>query len=67
MLTALIYLLVIGIVIGLIFWLVDYLPVPAPLDKGIKVAAIVIGVNVVIMVLLDLTGADVGFRPMTRP
>lgn len=56
MLTLLIYLLVVCVVIGLIWWVLDYLPVPQPLNKVLKVAVIVIGVIAVIYVLLALPG-----------
>lgn len=56
MIQTLIYLLVVCVVIGLVWWVVDYLPVPEPLNKLIKVVSIVIGVIVIIYALLGLTG-----------
>lgn len=56
MLGTLIYLLIVCIVIGLVWWVVDYLPVPEPLNKLIKVVSIVIGVIVIIYALLGLAG-----------
>ncbi len=56
MLHVLIYLLVVCIIIGVVFWLVDYVPVPAPLNKLIKIVAIVIGVIAIIYALLAISG-----------
>jgi small basic protein len=66
MLTALVYLIVVGLVVGVVFWLMDYLPVPEPLNRFIKIAAILIGLIALIMILLDATGTDVGLRSV-RP
>jgi len=56
MLGTLVYLLIVCVVIGLVWWVVDYLPVPEPLNKLIKVVSIVIGVIVIIYALLGLAG-----------
>ena len=56
MLAILINLLIIVLVIGVVWWLIDYLPVPEPLNKLVKVVTIVIGVIAVIYALLGLAG-----------
>lgn len=56
MLHTLIYLLVVCVVIGVIWWVADYLPVPEPLNKLIKVVSVVIGVIIIIYALLGLAG-----------
>lgn len=56
MIQTLIQLLAVCIVIGLVWWVVDYLPVPEPLNKLIKVVSIVIGVIIIVYALLGLTG-----------
>jgi len=56
MLGTLIYLLIVCVVIGLVWWVVDYLPVPEPLNKLIKIVSIVIGVVIIIYALLGLAG-----------
>jgi len=60
MIQILIWLLVIAIVIGMVWWLLDYLPVPEPLNKLIKVVSIVVGVIAVIYALLQLAGIGGG-------
>lgn len=56
MLGTLVYLLVVCIVIGVVWWLADYLPVPEPLNKLLKVVSIVIGVIIFIYALLGIAG-----------
>ena len=56
MIHTLVYLLVVCIVIGIVWWLIDYLPVPEPLNKLIKVVTIVIGAIVIIYALLGIAG-----------
>ena len=63
MIQALIYLLIVFIIIGLVIWVLDDIPVPEPLNRIGKIIAIVIGVLVVIMVLLRLAGVDIGTFP----
>ena len=59
MLSNLIYVLIIAVVVGLVWWVVDYLPVPEPLGKLVKILSIVIGVIAIIIVLLRLGGVAV--------
>ena len=56
MINTLVMLLVVGIIIGMIWWLCDYLPVPEPLNKLIKIVSIVIGVIVIVYALLGIVG-----------
>jgi hypothetical protein len=56
MINTLIYLLIVCVVIGIVWWVADYLPVPQPLNKLIKVVSIVIGCIIIIYALLGLAG-----------
>jgi hypothetical protein len=49
----LIYILIIGIIIWLILWLNDAVPIPEPFHRIVRVVAIVIGVLIVILALLN--------------
>ena len=60
MIHTLIYILVVGVIIGLIWWICDYLPIPEPLNKLIKIVSIVIGVIVIIFALLSIAGIETG-------
>jgi hypothetical protein len=62
MINTLIYLLVVCVIIGVIWWIVDYLPVPEPLNKLIKVVSIVIGAIVIIYALLGIAGMAPALR-----
>lgn len=60
MIGQLVYLLIICIVIGVVWWVADWLPVPEPLNKLLKVVSILIGVIAIIYVLLALAGMGGG-------
>jgi len=59
MMNQLVWLLVIAVVVGIIWWVCDYLPVPEPLNKLIKIVSIVIAVIAIITLLLRLAGVSV--------
>lgn len=58
----LIWILIIGVVVGLVYYVVDALPVPEPLNKVIKIVAMVVGIVAIIMLLLQFVGAGPGMR-----
>ena len=55
----LIYVLVIALVVGIIWWLADYLPIPEPLNKLVKIVSIVIAAIAIIYILLQLGDGSV--------
>jgi hypothetical protein len=55
-----IYLLVLGILIWLVLYVVDAIPIPEPINRIIKVAVVVIAALVVILLLLQLLGVSGG-------
>ena len=63
MITFLIQLLIVILIIGVIYWVLDALPVPEPLNRVAKIVVVVIGVLVIVMMLLRLTGVDIGTIP----
>jgi hypothetical protein len=65
MIGLLIGLLVIGLLVGLVWYVCDALTVPEPLNRIIKTVSVVIGVLAVILSLLQLGGYDVGI-PLRR-
>jgi hypothetical protein len=64
LLELLVYIIVVMLVIGIAWWLVDYIPVPAPLNKIVKIVIIVVGAIALIYVLLGLSGHA---PPLGRP
>lgn len=56
MIHALIYLVVVLLVIGLIFYVIDAIPVPDPLGRFAKIAVVVVGCLAVILTLLQFSG-----------
>jgi hypothetical protein len=60
----LIYLIVVGLLAGLVFYVVDAVPIPAPFNRLIKIAVVVVVILIVILLLLQLTG---GIGPLSVP
>jgi hypothetical protein len=58
MIGILIQILVIAIVLGLIWWVCDYLPVPDPLNRIVKVVAMVVAIIAIVVLLLHLAGVN---------
>jgi hypothetical protein len=59
MVNILITVLVVCLLVGLIYYVVDALGVPDPLNKGAKVVAVVVGILIIIFALLGMAGYDV--------
>jgi len=56
MIDVLIYLVVLVIVVALVWWLLDQLPLPEPIGRIVRIVLIVVVVLIVIGVLLQFTG-----------
>jgi len=56
LITLIIYLLVIGILIALVWYVLDAVPIPEPINRIVKVVVIVIAALIVILLLLNLIG-----------
>lgn len=54
-----IYLLIVGGVLWLLLWLVDYIGVPEPFSKVAKIVVMIVGVLILINVLLGFAGTPV--------
>jgi hypothetical protein len=54
MIHLLLYVLIVGVACGLVWWLCDYLPIPEPFNKILKVITVVVFVIIVIYLLLGL-------------
>lgn len=59
----LIYLVVIGLIVGLVYWVADAVPLPPPFNRIVKIVAIVIGALILILLLLGLVD---GSYPVLR-
>lgn len=71
MIAALVYLVIYMIVTGLILWLLIYLidaiPLPEPFNKVARVIILVVGVLIVILLLLQFVGGPAGFPKLHAP
>lgn len=65
MINGLVTLLIIGIILGAIFWTIDWIGIPQPFNKGLKAVVILVGLLVLIDFLLGLTGHG-GFIRINR-
>jgi glucan phosphoethanolaminetransferase (alkaline phosphatase superfamily) len=57
-----VWLLIVGILVALVYWVVDVIPIPQPINRIIKVVLIVLVCLVVILMLLNLIGVSTGVR-----
>ena len=53
---SLLYLIVIGVIFGLLWWLISYCGLPAPFDKVARVVLAVAAVIILINILLGMVG-----------
>lgn len=53
----LIYVVCVGLLCWLIYWIVDAIPIPEPINRFIKIAVVVIGVIALILILLKVVPA----------
>jgi len=60
MISVLIYLVVALILVSLVWWLIDYIPVPSPINRWAKIIVIVIAALVIVSVLLNVAGVNTG-------
>lgn len=56
LLHAMIYLLIVGAIVAVVYWAVDAIPIPPPIGKVIKVVAMAFGLIIAILVLYRLAG-----------
>lgn len=61
MIASLIFIVVAAISCGLVYWLVDFIPIAEPFNRIVKVVLVVAFVVIVIYVLLSL----IGYAPAT--
>jgi hypothetical protein len=53
---------VVGLIVWLLMFLIDYVPVPAPFNRVAKIIIMVVAVLIVIFLLLGLIGEGPGLR-----
>jgi hypothetical protein len=61
-----IYLIVAGVIIWLLLYLIDVIPLPEPFNRVARIVIIVIGVLIVILALLSFIGVDSGIGRLGR-
>jgi hypothetical protein len=61
-----IYLIVVGLIIWLLLYLIDIIPLPEPFHRVARIAIMVIGVLIIILLLLQFIGEPVGFPKLGK-
>lgn len=56
MIQSLIYLVIVGFILSIVFWLVDYFATPAPFNRILKGIVVLVGALILINFLLQLAG-----------
>lgn len=56
MIESLIYLLIIGFVLWIIIWAIDYMGAPQPFNKILKAIVVLVGIIFLVNFLMGLTG-----------
>ena len=54
--TIIIYLIILGLLVWLVFYILDAIPIPEPLNRVVRILVIVVCVLVIILLLLQLVG-----------
>ena len=60
LISLIVWLVVVGILYWLVIWVIDAVPIPDPPARFIKIALTVLMVIVVVLLILQLVGIDVG-------
>lgn len=60
-----IYLIVVAVLVGLAQYIVRSVPIADPLGRIINIAAVVVGVLIVVLLLLQIAGVPIGL-PVAR-
>ena len=51
-----IYLLIVGILVAIVYWVIDAIPLPPPINRIVKIVLVVLVALVIIVLLLQLIG-----------
>jgi hypothetical protein len=62
MIGALITILVIAVLAALVYWVIDQIPVPEPLNRWCKMGVVIVAAIALVILLLNLGGYDTGIR-----
>lgn len=54
------WLLILGILVGLAFWVLTQVPIPEPINRILRVVLVVIVVLVIVLLLLQVLGGGTG-------
>jgi glucan phosphoethanolaminetransferase (alkaline phosphatase superfamily) len=61
-----VYMLIVGILLALVYWVIDVIPLPQPINRIVKVVIVVLAVLVIVMLLLQLVGVGGGMNGLPK-
>jgi len=64
LITLVVYILVLGLVVWLLTFLIDAIPLPEPFNRVAKVVLMAVSILIVIVLLLQFAGIDAGLPKM---
>lgn len=62
-----VYLLVVGILLALVYYVLDAIPIPEPINRIVKIVIVVVACLVVILLLVQLLGVSGAGLPKLGP
>lgn len=62
-----VYLLVVGILLALVYYVLDAIPIPEPINRIVKIVIVVVACLVVILLLVQLLGVSGAGLPKLVP
>lgn len=62
-----VYLLIVGVLLALVYYVLDAIPIPQPINRIVKIVVVVVACLIIIMVLLQLVGGPSGGLPKLSP
>ena len=55
-----VYLLIVGVLLALVYYVLDAIPIPEPINRIVKIVIVVLACLIIILLLLQLVGVGGG-------
>jgi len=55
-----IYIMIVAVILALVFWVIQEIPLPEPINRILRITVVVIAALVIILLLLQLLGVGMG-------
>lgn len=57
-----VYLLIVGVLLALVYYVLDAIPIPDPINRIVKIVIVVVACLIIILLLLQMLGAGTGLN-----